>query len=59
VYGPSSDGEKRNFLDEAIAEKPVVDTKWLILGDFNPFTRPRTKIMGISISASWDNSDKP
>jgi hypothetical protein len=35
VYGPSSDAEKRNFLDEAIAAKPDnEDAKWLILGDF-------------------------
>jgi hypothetical protein len=36
VYGPLTDIEKRNFLEEAIAEAPNNDeSKWLIFGDFN------------------------
>ena len=35
VYGPSTDSEKRAFLDEAIAAAPTDDSKWLIIGDFN------------------------
>ena len=36
VYGPSSDTDKRAFLDEATAARPTApDAKWLILGDFN------------------------
>ena len=35
VYGPSTDADKRAFLDEAIANAPPNDEKWLIIGDFN------------------------
>jgi hypothetical protein len=35
VYGPTDNAEKEEFLDEAIAVKPVHDSKWLIIGDFN------------------------
>jgi hypothetical protein len=36
AYDPSTDIEKRNFLDEAIAEAPINDeSKWLTFGDFN------------------------
>ena len=35
IYGPSTNADKRAFLDEAIANAPPDGVKWLIVGDFN------------------------
>ena len=43
VYGPSRDAHKPSFLRELHSSKPLDDSKWLVLGDFNLIYRARDK----------------
>lgn len=43
VYGPSRDSDKMAFLEEVVSLKPHLDTKWLVLGDFNLIYRAYDK----------------
>ncbi|KAG2632190.1 hypothetical protein PVAP13_2NG068846, partial [Panicum virgatum] len=43
VYGPSRDAHKPSFLHELHSSKPLDDSEWLVLGDFNLIYRGRDK----------------
>lgn len=46
VYGPQSDQEKLNFIQELQNIKPINDDKWLLLGDFNIIMKAQDKNNG-------------